>query len=84
MATSPTRECKQQGMRCAKLWHAGGVHLIRSARLHVCRYHNSTHVAHVLHRVHMLLHVGFVPGYVPDPLTKLAVYLAAAVHDYEV
>ena len=46
-------------------------------------YHNCTHAADVLQTMHVLLHRGgLVPGYA-DPLSLLACYLAAIVHDFE-
>ena len=46
-------------------------------------YHNRTHAADVLHTLHVLLHRGgLVPGYA-DPMSLLACYLAAIIHDYE-
>ena len=46
-------------------------------------YHNSTHATDVLQTLHVLLHRGgLVPGYA-DPITLLACYLAAIVHDFE-
>ena len=46
-------------------------------------YHNRTHAADVLQTLHVLLHRGgLVPGYA-DPITLLACYLAAIVHDFE-
>lgn len=46
-------------------------------------YHNSTHAADVLQTMHVLLHRGgLVPGYA-DPMTLMACYLAAIIHDFE-
>ena len=46
-------------------------------------YHNSTHAADVLQTLHVLLHRGgLVPGYA-DPMSLLACYVAAIVHDFE-
>ena len=46
-------------------------------------YHNCTHAADVLQTLYVLLHRGgLVPGYA-DPITLLACYLAAIVHDFE-
>ncbi|GIM16339.1 hypothetical protein Vretimale_18970 [Volvox reticuliferus] len=46
-------------------------------------YHSKTHAADVLQTFHVIIHRGgLAPGYV-DPLTLMACYLAAAVHDYE-
>ena len=46
-------------------------------------YHNRTHAADVLQTMHVILHRGgLVPGYA-DPITLLACYLAAIIHDFE-
>ncbi|GIL62517.1 hypothetical protein Vafri_16725 [Volvox africanus] len=46
-------------------------------------YHSKTHAADVLQTLHVIIHRGgLAPGYV-DPLTLMACYLAALVHDYE-
>jgi hypothetical protein len=46
-------------------------------------YHNATHAADVLQTLHVMMHRGgLVPGYV-DPLTMMAAYVAAIVHDFE-
>ena len=46
-------------------------------------YHSRTHAADVLQTLHVLLHRGgLVPGYA-DPLTLMACYLTAIIHDYE-
>ncbi len=45
--------------------------------------HNKIHAADVLQTFHVLIcRGGLTPGYV-DPLTHLACYIAAIVHDYE-
>ncbi|EFJ48932.1 3'5'-cyclic nucleotide phosphodiesterase [Volvox carteri f. nagariensis] len=46
-------------------------------------YHSKIHAADVLQSLHVIIHRGGLsPGYV-DPLTLMACYLAAVVHDYE-
>ena len=45
-------------------------------------YHNSSHAADVLKTLHVLLHRSGLAN-LADPLTLLACYLAAIIHDYE-
>ncbi|KAG2443397.1 hypothetical protein HXX76_001757 [Chlamydomonas incerta] len=46
-------------------------------------YHSKTHAADVLQSLHVLIHRGgLAPGYV-DPLSLMACYLAAIIHDFE-
>jgi hypothetical protein len=46
-------------------------------------YHNSIHASDVLQTMHVMMHRGgLAPGYV-DPLTMMAAYTAAIVHDFE-
>lgn len=49
-----------------------------------CPYHNRTHASDVLQTMHVIVtRSGLLPHYA-DPLTHLACYLAAVVHDFEV